>query len=215
MANRPTQIILHHTGVSYDKNADQFAATKRYHIGKGWGDIGYHYEIAKNGLVHKGRSEETPGAHCYQKGTNYNSIGVVLDGNFDKELPTEAQVAALTNLLKDICDRRDIPASRIFPHRKYALNKWTRKPYKTCPGSNIADSWGHQLVANANPRDKKFIAKWEKKHILDVEDKGKLYFVLDGERYSIGKGVSKKFAGNKKLVTGFKHSDIERIPLNK
>jgi N-acetyl-anhydromuramyl-L-alanine amidase AmpD len=212
MPNRPTQIIIHHTAVSYDKNPDQFAATKKYHKSLGWGDIGYHYEIAKNGKVYKGRGESTPGAHTKEKGTNYKSIGIALDGNFDTELPTDAQVTSLTNLLEDICARHDIPSNRIFPHRHYAVSRWTGKPYKSCPGNNIADSWGQQLVAGNNSVEKAFIKKWDGWHILDVEDKGKLYFVKDGKRFYVGGKVSQKFAGNKKYVMGFKHADVLRIP---
>ncbi len=149
--NKPECIIVHHTAVSYAKNADQYEATKRYHIGKGWGNIGYHYEISKAGKVYAGRAESEVGAHCKEKSLNYKSIGVCLDGNFDVELPTAEQVKSLKKLLMDICARYKIGYDKIYPHRLFAT-------YKSCYGSKLSDKWASNIAKCqkvTNPNDLK------------------------------------------------------------
>lgn len=56
-----------------------------------------------------------------------------------------------------------------------------------------------------------FIKKWEGKFIQDVDVLGEVYYVYNGKRYYIGpettvQNIAERFA------TGFKHSNIERIP---
>ena len=141
--NKPEYIIVHHTAVSYDKNPDQFEATNNYHKSLGWGMIGYHYEIAKNGKLYKGRNENMVGAHTKEESMNYKSIGICLDGNFDVELPTEEQQDTLKDLIVDIMGRHTIPSQNIFPHRHFAT-------YKSCYGSNLHDDWVRKLVEESN-----------------------------------------------------------------
>jgi len=202
--NKPKWIILHHTAVSYDRNSDQYEATKRYHISKGWGDIGYHYEISKSGKLYAGRAESAPGAHCYQQGMNYKSIGIVLDGYFDIEMPTEAQKATLKKLLLELTDKYDIPVKNIHPHRKYAT-------YKSCPGRKLADNWAQALLTDGF--DPVFAKKWEKNFIIDVDDKGKVYYIFNGKRMYIAPNEKlRDFVNNRGVVTGFRHKDVLRIP---
>jgi len=129
--NRPTHIIIHHTAVSREKNAVQFQAVKNYHISKGWGDIGYHYFIGPDGTVKVGRTEETPGAHCYQESMNYKSIGICLTGFFDVEDPTERQLESLKKLVQKLRVKYGISASNVVGHRHFAP--------KTCPGTRFTD----------------------------------------------------------------------------
>lgn len=51
--NTKSWVIIHHSAVSRSKNKEQFDAMKRYHIGKGWGNIGYHYVIEPDGTIKK------------------------------------------------------------------------------------------------------------------------------------------------------------------
>lgn len=130
--NRPLNIIVHHSAVSYDRNPSQFTAMKRYHINKGWGDISYHYVIEKNGEVKIGREENQSGAHTYQKMMNYLSLGICLTGNFDEEEPTIEQCKALYKLLNDLTFKYSIPKGKVVPHRHYAT-------YKSCWGKKLPD----------------------------------------------------------------------------
>ena len=135
---------------------------------------------------------------------NYKSIGIAMDGNFDIELPTPEQVNTLTTLLKRLMKKYSIPANRIYTHRHFA-------GYKSCPGKKLSSDWARKLVQSAPSYDKNFIAKWEGKFILDVDDHGKLFYVLNGQRHEIPKGMTiQEFA--RKFATGFKHYNVLKIP---
>jgi len=199
--NKPEYIIVHHTAVSYDKNPDQFAATKRYHIGLGWGDIGYHYEISKAGKVYTGRRETTDGAHCYQQGMNSKSIGIALDGNFDSEFPTKAQTEALTKLLREVSARWKIPTSKIQPHRKYAP--------KSCYGTNLSDTWAADLLKTY---DAALAARLEGKFLLSVDEGGKVYYIKNGKSIRVPAGVAmEQFVIDYGVVLGIKKADLDKI----
>lgn len=120
-------IVIHHIGLA-DVDASA-AEIHRWHLANGWSGIGYHYVIHKNGMIERGRPRDTVGAHTY----NYNesSIGIVLDGNFEDSMPTEAQieraamlVAALSHIY-NICP----DDNNLLGHRD--LNS------TLCPGKNL------------------------------------------------------------------------------
>jgi len=141
MLNKPTKIIVHHTGGTdnyplADTSHHTVDVVRQWHLSKGWDDIGYHWFIEKDGATKQGRKEDLHGAHC--KGHNVTSIGVCVAGNFDATLPTKAQEKALTKLLKEIMERHDIPYSEVYPHRKFAN--------KTCYGNKLDDQWASMLV---------------------------------------------------------------------
>lgn len=127
MLKKLEYLIIHHTAVSRKDNGFQFEAVRKYHVGKGWGDIGYHYLIEPNGLLMKGRQETEAGAHCKEQEMNYRSLGICLTGNFDAEEPTKEQLKCLADILSHLRIKYDIPFDRVKFHRDYAA-------YKTCPG---------------------------------------------------------------------------------
>ena len=203
--NKPTCVIVHHTGVSYTKNPDQYNATNNYHKSLGWGGIGYHYEISRDGVARAGRSETVEGAHTY--GMNSKSIGIAIDGNFDQELPTEKQKTALAVLLKGICKRWNIPKSKIYPHRKFAK--------KTCYGSKLSETWAADLL-DEPPYDEAFARSLDKEFLLCVDDHGKIYYVRDGVKTEIPKETTvADFATKAKILIGIGKKDADRIRTQK
>jgi N-acetyl-anhydromuramyl-L-alanine amidase AmpD len=142
-AKTPTNIInkilVHHTGgTDKDPLADTshhtFAIVKSFHKSKGWDTIGYHFFIEKTGDIWQGRPVQMHGAHCASQ--NKQSIGVCLAGNFDKTIPTDAQISSLRGLLQKLTQEYTI--IEIVPHRKYDP--------KTCYGKNLSDSWASDLL---------------------------------------------------------------------
>lgn len=121
-----TKIIVHCTATPESKNYT-VDTIRKWHIAKGWSDIGYHYVIYLDGSVHKGRDEKIVGAHCL--GQNANSIGVcyvggvATDGKTPKDTRTEAQKRSLIDLLKKL--KAKYPKASIFGHRDFAA--------KACP----------------------------------------------------------------------------------
>lgn len=98
------------------------------HRRQGWADIGYHYVIDLNGVVHLGRDVDLVGAHV--KGYNANSIGIVYVGGLEnkpntnysnlkaKDTRTEKQRNALLTLLMDL--RKLYPYAKIQGHRDFS-----------------------------------------------------------------------------------------------
>lgn len=104
---------------------------RRWHLARGWDDIGYHHVIRRSGHIEPGRPEHLPGAHAY--GHNPRSIGVCLIGGTDRDgRPdsnfTRHQFAALCRLTDDL--KRRYPAARALGHRDVSR--------KACPGFDVA-----------------------------------------------------------------------------
>jgi N-acetylmuramoyl-L-alanine amidase len=108
------------------------AEITRWHKQRGWGAIGYHYVIDRDGEVAIGRPEAVEGAHA--RGHNKGSIGICLVGGhgssendpFEKNF-TAKQAKALKELIADIRTRADIVSIR--GHNEVAA--------KACPGFNV------------------------------------------------------------------------------
>lgn len=77
--NKTTRIILHHAAAE-KCSADDI---HRWHKGRGWAGIGYHFFVRKDGSVYRGRPQNTVGAHA--GGANSDSIGICFEGNYEKE----------------------------------------------------------------------------------------------------------------------------------
>jgi N-acetyl-anhydromuramyl-L-alanine amidase AmpD len=131
--NYPEFIVLHHSAATEDQTVQSI---ENYHLSLGWEGVGYQYLINKAGQVWKGRPELYHGAHVSEQGMNKKSIGICVIGDFDKKLPTNAQVVSLTTLLKDIITR--YPKIQIKYHRDF-------NP-KSCPGKNIPNDWAVNLL---------------------------------------------------------------------
>ena len=129
---KPEYLIIHHTATSRDTTT--FEAVKKYHISKGWGNIGYHFFIEANGSLFgypEARGQDQIGAHCIADGMNYKSLGICLTGNFETEVPTKEQVKTLTNLIVILQKAWDIPNENILSHNEVKGSK------TLCPGKNL------------------------------------------------------------------------------
>lgn len=95
---------------------------KKWHLERGFSDIGYHYVIYRDGSINKGRDESKIGAHC--TGHNSYSIGVCYvggvakDGKTAKDTRTDAQKKSLLSLLRNL--KMKYPQASIHSHRDYA-----------------------------------------------------------------------------------------------
>lgn len=115
------QIIVHCSATPEGKDftVQQIDA---WHRQRGFRCIGYHYVIYRDGSVHRGRPEGQVGAHC--TGHNAHSIGVCYiggcasDGKTPKDTRTDAQRAALVELLRQLKAKYTVAA--IHGHRDFA-----------------------------------------------------------------------------------------------
>mgnify|MGYP001559163588 CR=1 FL=1 len=140
MENKPIKIIIHHDGIS--REGDSFDVINAYHKEK-WEFIsslgfyvGYQYIIEKTGAIRQARADNEEGAHTL--GENTRSIGIMLAGNFDVDVPTWDQIEALGILLSTLSASYNIPKEQILPHRAFAG--------KSCFGSNLPDDWGQKVL---------------------------------------------------------------------
>lgn len=175
--NKPQYIIIHHSGTE-NGNADIF---RRSHKAKGWRDIGYHYIIgngtnSKDGLVEKGRVENTSGAHCNNDRMNFRSIGICLVGNFEKQKPTNKQLQSLEKLVRGLMNKYKIQYTRVLGHKE------VKGASTACPGKNF-DMKGFRLSLKEDPRmaKKDYKGHWAESSIKKAESKGIMSGYPDGE----------------------------------
>lgn len=56
-------------------------ALRQWHVTEnGWSDIGYHFFIDSDGIIHNCRDSKYTGAHCPKRGANRTHIGVCFFG---------------------------------------------------------------------------------------------------------------------------------------
>lgn len=113
--------IIIHCSATPEGKFFTVADIDRWHRDRGWQGIGYHYVIYLDGSTHKGRPEETIGAHC--SGQNAHSIGICYIGGLDasgkaKDTRTPAQKKALHELVSDLKTR--YPAATVHGHNEFA-----------------------------------------------------------------------------------------------
>lgn len=111
------RIFIHCTATREGQAIDA-ATIRKWHLGKGWNDIGYHFVIRLDGSVERGRPEHVPGSHV--QGFNTGSIGVVYVGGLDaqgkaKDTRTPAQLAAMARLVGELV--KAYPAAEVMGHR--------------------------------------------------------------------------------------------------
>lgn len=125
------RLTVHHWGVDVTgMDTEKSSLVRRMdgllcsHLGRNYGDIGYHYVVDQAGRVWEGRGLEFEGAHV--SGQNGHNLGVMLLGNFQTGKPTEAQLLALGKVTAWLACRYSIGPDRFFGHCDLASSE--------CPG---------------------------------------------------------------------------------
>ena len=126
----PEKIIIHHADVKDGPNL-QTGAIRKWHVEHNhWQDIGYHalveliddrYEILM------GRPWWMDGAHTL--GQNTVGLGLCFVGDFNEDIPTEAQLTEGAKLIRTWMDVYVIAEKDIYPHNKFNVTD--------CPGKNF------------------------------------------------------------------------------
>jgi N-acetyl-anhydromuramyl-L-alanine amidase AmpD len=97
-SRRVHRTFVHCSASDYPEH-DNIETIRKWHLSKGFSEVGYHYFIHKNGQLSEGRSiEKTPAA---QRGHNIGTIAICLHG-LKKENFTEAQFGTLRQLCLQI-----------------------------------------------------------------------------------------------------------------
>lgn len=134
-------ITVHHTGTNqrsdiltgtkmrnlqaFSQREDKLASGKVKPV---WFDIPYHFYIAVDGKIAEGRELKYVG----DTNTEYDPAGhalVVLEGSFNKDEPSAAQVGSLKMMVAWLARKYKVPAENIKGHSDYAKT--------ICPGENL------------------------------------------------------------------------------
>lgn len=139
---RPINKIIIHCSATREGQDVTVDTIRKWHLKRGFSDIGYHYVIYADGSVHEGRPLTKIGAHT--TGFNTGSIGICYIGGLDKttgkpkDTRTDAQKCAMCNLVKELIGR--FPTIKeVKGHRDYSpdkngngkVDKW--EWVKSCP----------------------------------------------------------------------------------
>lgn len=116
---RKLKRMIVHCSASDAPEADNIDTIRKWHLLRGWNDVGYHFFIRKDGAIEKGRDVSVVGAHT--KGHNHDSIGICLSGEKEFTLDQYIALGALLQILQ--VEYGDMS---IHPHNEYNKDK-------TCP----------------------------------------------------------------------------------
>ena len=137
---KPNALVIHHTSVqqqprvSLERKLQRLQAFSQSQamVGKlkkpAWADVPYHYYIDVSGRIGEGRDVSFAG----DTNTNYdlvNRILIVVEGQFDQEEPSAAQLQALTTLVVWLTKKYAIDPANIAGHNDFAATD--------CPGRNL------------------------------------------------------------------------------
>lgn len=137
----PQFITIHHTATKQKPTvalADKLRNLQHFSQNEGtlgngkvkppWPDVPYHFYIGCDGVIGEARDLNYVG----DTNTEYDPTGhllVVLEGNFEEEQPTEAQLKSLHEMVAWLAQTYHVPADKIGTHQTYAKT--------ACPGKNL------------------------------------------------------------------------------
>ena len=135
----PRQITIHHDGMPPFAAIDLAAVKtridliRRAHLnrdgGNRWGDIGYHFVVDRAGRAWEARPLTYQGAHV--KDHNEGNIGILCLGNYEVQVPTQAQLRKLEQLIMTLRGRYRIAPTAVYTHQELCNN------CTLCPGRNL------------------------------------------------------------------------------
>lgn len=118
-------LIIHHSALPVSDGPLEIQ--KLHQTNKGFADIGYHFVIDADGQIYAGRALNVRGAHT--GGHNTGTLGIVLLGNFEVEVPPDKQLQSLKELTH--CLTSEFGFTHLAGHRDF-------QPDETvCPGKNL------------------------------------------------------------------------------
>ena len=144
---RKIDTIIIHCSATKEGQEITLDTIRKWHLARGFNDIGYHFIIHLDGTVEAGRPVEKIGAHAAPRNTD--SIGIVYIGGLDKsgkpkDTRTESQIKSLIDLIKIL--KVQFPIKDIIGHRDISPDKNGNgiiEPFewlKSCPCFDVK-SW--------------------------------------------------------------------------
>lgn len=139
------RITVHHTEGIYTIQSLQIF---HQHLADPKADIAYHFFIDSDGLIYEGRPLGIMGSHS--EADNGHNVGIVLNGNFQVDVPSPAQLESLRHLLLALrcpCFAQD----GVWTHRQRKKLNFPHQPkhWTLCPGDHL-QSWVEKFTAAQN-----------------------------------------------------------------
>jgi hypothetical protein len=137
---RKIRKLIVHCSATQEGKEISVDTIRKWHLKRGWRDIGYHFVIDLKGNVEEGRPIEMTGAHT--KGENFDSIGICYIGGVEKnrdengkwiakDTRTPEQKESLEDLL---CRLKGLyPSSVVYGHNDFSS--------KSCPCFNAKEEY--------------------------------------------------------------------------
>ncbi|BAQ92790.1 N-acetylmuramoyl-L-alanine amidase [uncultured Mediterranean phage uvMED] len=128
-----SKIIIHCTATPEGRHHD-VADIRRWHLKRGFNDIGYHFLVHLDGTIEEGRSINKIGAHC--SGQNRGSIGICYVGGMSKDMKkakdtrTKEQKDSLVKLMTELIYKYNKDMT-IHGHYEFAK--------KACPSFDVSE----------------------------------------------------------------------------
>jgi hypothetical protein len=127
-----SRLTVHHAGTQQSTTGPvRYRGWQDWHMdGQGWPDLAYHVIIGVDGTVYEGRDP----AYRGDTGTAYDTTGhflVVVEGDFESDQPTPAQLDSLAAVLAWAAEHYGVPPATISGHRDHAAT--------LCPGRHLED----------------------------------------------------------------------------
>lgn len=131
-------LVIHHSVTSHDATPDDIALL---HKARGWGGIGYHFVITKDGTVYYVGDISTGRANVADR--NHEVIGIVMVGDFTKHLPSDEQIRSAHDLVKYfLTETPSLPTlknwSQLVGHKDLGAT--------ACPGSSWPNDMRQRII---------------------------------------------------------------------
>jgi len=151
--NRWKYIVVHNSGTRQG-NARIFDYYHR-HVRKMPNGLAYHFVIGNgtstgNGQIEIGNRwvKQLAGGHVHSDYLNYIGLGICLVGDFNRDLPTHAQLEALDELIRYLPTKSRKSGGTL----SIVLGHKEINPRPTdCPGNRFPLSWLHRTFTNCEP----------------------------------------------------------------
>lgn len=145
--SKTDMILLHHAVYNGDVEG-----IDRIHKNKGWTCIGYHFYARKDGSIYRGRKEDTVGAHAY--GSNYTSIGICAEGNFEIDTMSVEQKNSIIELVNYLKNKYGV--TKVLRHKDVNA---TACPGKNYPFDEIVNGVVSEATKSSENADNEYLVK--------------------------------------------------------
>jgi N-acetyl-anhydromuramyl-L-alanine amidase AmpD len=108
-------LVIHHSAVAPSVGPKRIA---EYHVKNlNWPGIGYHFLVAEDGIIYQGNEVTTTSYHAAK--VNPRGVGICFLGNFNKNVPPEAQLQAGAHLVAWLLQELDLDLETVKGHQEF------------------------------------------------------------------------------------------------